>query len=214
VLPQRTRRMKRNLYQADRWACWGASLTAGAEHPPRDRAAKSRCRQSTAIQATSVALPQGPSPVRAMLSRSIITYPATSASLAGTSRFHCSAAYTQRVRLRERGATGERFRAFTAHSFLSCRLLRPRGVRVAGSRQRHKPSPRSEQLGTPPHPCNPFHAGRIISGFPEFTHLLRPVSLLAPLARIQPASRPSGTFTTKASNGSVAFPLGYNYNRD
>jgi hypothetical protein len=46
-----------------------------------------------------------------------------------------------------------------------------------------------------------------ISGLPRFTHLLRPASLLAPLARIRPASRPSGTFTTRLPTVRSPFPL-------
>ena len=46
-----------------------------------------------------------------------------------------------------------------------------------------------------------------ISGLSRFTHLLRPASLLAPHARIRPASRPSGTFTTRLPTGRSPFPL-------
>ena len=53
-----------------------------------------RCAHKHRHSSGHAALPRGPAPVRVMLSRSINTYPAPSAPLAGTVRFHCSAAYT------------------------------------------------------------------------------------------------------------------------
>ena len=52
-------------------------------------------------------------------------------------------------------ATREWFRAFTAHSFLACRPLQPRGVRhrYPGLRCRHWPSPNDHRLGTPDTPA-------------------------------------------------------------
>ena len=52
-------------------------------------------------------------------------------------------------------ATREWFRAFTAHSFLACRPLRPRGVRhrYPELRCRHWPSPNDHRLGTPDTPA-------------------------------------------------------------
>ena len=52
-------------------------------------------------------------------------------------------------------ATREWFRAFTAHSFLACRPLRPRGVRhrYPDIRRRHWPSPNDHRLGTPDTPA-------------------------------------------------------------
>ena len=81
------------------------------------------------------------------------------APLAGTSRFHRTAAYTRCLRCA--GAprrTREWFRAFTAHSFLACRPLRPRGVRhrYPDIRCRHWPSPNDHRLGTPDTPAIRF----------------------------------------------------------
>ena len=55
-------------------------------------------------------------------------------------------------------ATREWFRAFTAHSFLACRPLRPRGVRhrYPDIRCRHWPSPIDQRLGTPDTPAIRF----------------------------------------------------------
>ena len=55
-------------------------------------------------------------------------------------------------------ATREWFRAFTAHSFLACRPLRPRGVRhrYPEIRCRHWPSPNDHRLGTPNTPAIRF----------------------------------------------------------
>ena len=52
-------------------------------------------------------------------------------------------------------ATREWFRAFTAHSFLACRPLRPRGVRhrYPELRCRHWPSPNDHRLSTPDTPA-------------------------------------------------------------
>ena len=52
-------------------------------------------------------------------------------------------------------ATREWFRAFAAHSFLTCRPLRPRGVRhrYPELRCRHWPSPNDHRLGTPNTPA-------------------------------------------------------------
>ena len=55
-------------------------------------------RSSTAIQAATPLYPGALAPVRVMLSRSIHTYAAPSDPLAGTVRFHCSAAYTPCLR--------------------------------------------------------------------------------------------------------------------
>ena len=55
-------------------------------------------------------------------------------------------------------ATREWFRAFTAHSFLACRPLRPRGVRhrYPDIRCRHWPSPIDQRLGAPNTPAIRF----------------------------------------------------------
>src|SRR5437016_10860356 len=76
------------------------------------------------------------------------------------------------------------------------------------------PSPRSEQLGTPDPPAIRFTRGTSF-GASGFTHLLRPVRLLAPLYGSDWNTQPPGGFYFQASNGSVALPVaGYNYNSD
>jgi hypothetical protein len=55
-------------------------------------------RTSTAIQAATPLYPRGPRSGPGSAARSIHTYPAPSDPLAGTARFHCSAAYTPCLR--------------------------------------------------------------------------------------------------------------------
>src|SRR6516165_1895609 len=61
------------------------------------------------------------------------------------------------------------------------------------------PSPRSERLGTPNDPAIRFSRGTYF-GASWFTHLLRPVRLLAP----SPSQR--GLFTSRLSTGQSPFP--------
>ena len=76
------------------------------------------------------------------------------------------------------------------------------------------PSPRSEQLGTPDPPAIRFTRGTYF-GASWFTHLLRPVRLLAPLYGSDRIRSAPGGFYFQASNGSVALPVaGYDYNSD
>src|SRR3974390_3016053 len=76
------------------------------------------------------------------------------------------------------------------------------------------PSPRSEQLGTPNPPRNPFHAGQVFRGFP--IHAFATACQVArPPVRIRPIRSALGSFYFQASNGSVALPVaGYDYNTD
>src|SRR6266576_5133936 len=76
------------------------------------------------------------------------------------------------------------------------------------------PSPRSEQLGTPDPPAIRFTRGTSF-GASWFTHLLRPVRLLAPPVRIRLEHPAPGGFYFQVSNGSVALPVArYDYNSD
>src|SRR5258706_8204951 len=64
--------------------------------------------------------------------------------------------------VRERRGDPRVFRAFAAHSLWTCRPLRPRGDRnplPPVHRFRHRPSPRSEQLGSPSYPAIRFKQG-------------------------------------------------------
>src|SRR3974377_500938 len=76
------------------------------------------------------------------------------------------------------------------------------------------PSPRSEQLGTPNPPRNPFHAGQVFRGFP-ISPFATPCQVARPPVRIRPIHSATGGFYFQASNGSVALPVaGYDYNSD
>src|ERR1700732_4263713 len=76
------------------------------------------------------------------------------------------------------------------------------------------PSPRSEQLGTPNPPRNPFHAGQVFRGFPIHAFATACQVARSPV-RIRPTRSALESFYFQASNGSVALPVaGYDYNRD
>ena len=97
-------------------------------------------------------------------------------------------------------ATREWFRAFTAHSFLACRPLRPRGVRhrYPELRCRHWPSPNDHRLGTPDTPA--IRSARAVDFVASSGSLpLQPARLLAPLYGSDWNAQPSGTFTSRLS---------------
>src|SRR6202047_3680013 len=76
------------------------------------------------------------------------------------------------------------------------------------------PSPRSEQLGAPNPPRNPFHAGQVFRGFPIHAFATACQVACSPV-RIRPTRSAPGSFYFQASNGSVALPVaGYDYNSD
>ena len=115
-------------------------------------------------------------------------------------------------------ATREWFRAFTAHSFLACRPLRPRGVRhrYPDIRCRHWPSPNDHRLGTPDTPAIRF--ARTV-GPPLASLVLLNAATVCQVARPPVRirlERPAfGDFYFQAFNGSVSLPVaGYNYNSD
>src|SRR5215469_18274063 len=96
-----------------------------------------------------------------------------------TGRFHRRVFHPLDLQL----ASLHRFRAFTAHSILTCRPLRPRGVR-------HRSVPGSDVdiglrrvlTGAALPKSRQSVSRRVsISWLPRFTHLLRPAKLLAPL---------------------------------
>src|SRR6266571_8530115 len=68
------------------------------------------------------------------------------------------------------------------------------------------PSPRSEQLGTPDPPAIRFTRGPYF-GASWFTHLLRPVRLLAPLYGSDWNTQPPGAFTSRLSTARSPSPL-------
>ena len=112
-------------------------------------------------------------------------------------------------------ATREWFRAFTAHSFLACRPLRPRGVRhrYPEIRCRHWPSPNDHRLGTPDTPAIRFtRAVDFVASLVRFRYSLPGCS---PPVRIRLERPAFGDFYFQAFNGSVSLPVaGYNYNSD
>jgi hypothetical protein len=106
-------------------------------------------------------------------------------------------------------ATRGRFRAFAVHSFLTCRPLGPRGARSSFPSRTSMstwPSPRSEQLGTPDPPAIRFTRGTYFRAS-WFTHLLRPVRLLAPLYGSDWNAQPPGAFTSRLSTARSPSPL-------
>ena len=112
-------------------------------------------------------------------------------------------------------ATREWFRAFTAHSFLACRPLRPRGVRHRDPdiRCRHWLSPNDHRLGTPDTPAIRFtRAVDFVASLVRFRYSLPDCS---PPCTDQTGTPATGDFYFQAFNGSVSLPVaGYNYNSD
>jgi hypothetical protein len=105
-------------------------------------------------------------------------------------------------------ATREWFRAFTAHSFLACRPLRPRGVRhrYPELRCRHWPSPNDHRLGTPDTPA--IRSARAVDFVASSGSLpLQPARLLAPQYGSDWNVQPSGTFTSRLSTDRFPSPL-------
>ena len=105
-------------------------------------------------------------------------------------------------------ATREWFRAFTAHSFLACRPLRPRGVRhrYPEIRCRHWPSPNDHRLGTPDTPA--IRSARAVDFVASSGSLpLQPARLLAPQYGSDWNVQPSGTFTSRLSTDRSPSPL-------
>jgi hypothetical protein len=82
-------------------------------------------------------------------------------------------------------ATRERFRAFAAHSLLTCRPLRPRGVRTSTvPEQRCRHGLRRVLSGSAlPRPRNPFRAGLEFRGFSGL-HFATACQVARPPARI------------------------------
>ena len=129
----------------------------------------SLCAQAPPFKRLRRSTPGALAPVRVILSRSILTYPAPSDPLAGTARFHCSAAYTPCLRCTlppRRPATG---------SVLSPLILSQHVVLCDSGESdgciHPVPSPPTlafvplVRLSTPIHPANPFHAGGTFRSF-------------------------------------------------
>ena len=73
-------------------------------------------------------------------------------------------------------------------------------------RCRHRPSPNSDRLGTPKIPAIRFAQGVNFVAYTVHTFATA-CQVACPPVRIQPASRPSGTFTTRLPTGRSPFPL-------
>ena len=138
--------------------------------------------------------------------------------LAGTARFHRTAAYTHCLRCagaQKRPTSGSG--SFTAHSVLTCHPLRPREFDI------HKFQIRDVDIG-----LHRILTGSTLPRLPQirFTRgedfgasvvrtLLRPVRLLAPLYGSDRTAPAIGDFYIWASDGSVTLPAArYDYNSD
>ena len=107
-------------------------------------------------------------------------------------------------------ATHEWFRAFTAHSFLACRPLRPRGVRhryFPELRCRHWPSPNDHRLGTPNTPAiRSTRAVDFVASLVRFRYSL-PGCLPPCTDQTGILPQPPGTFTSRLSTDRSPSPL-------
>src|SRR5271170_875795 len=106
-------------------------------------------------------------------------------------------------------ATREWFRAFTAHSFLACRPLQPRGVRhrYPELRCRHWPSPNDHRLGTPNTPAiRSTRAVDFVASLVRFRYSL-PGCLPPCTDQTGILPQPPGTFTSKLSTDRSSSPL-------
>ena len=107
-------------------------------------------------------------------------------------------------------ATHEWFRAFTAHSFLACRPLRPRGVRhryFPELRCRHWPSPNDHRLGTPNTPAiRSTRAVDFVASPVRFRYSL-PGCLPPCTDQTGILAQPPGTFTSRLSTDRSPSPL-------
>ena len=112
-------------------------------------------------------------------------------------------------------ATREWFRAFTAHSFLACRPLRPRGVRHRYPEVRCRYCLRRMTTGSAlPTLPQSVPRGQSISWLHWFAYATA-CQVARPPVRIR-LNRPAiGDFYFQAFNGSVSLSVaGYNYNSD
>jgi hypothetical protein len=73
-------------------------------------------------------------------------------------------------------------------------------------RCRHRPSPKSDRLGTPKIPAIRFAQGVNFVAYTVRTFATA-CQVACPPVRIRPISRPSGTFTTRLPTGRLPFPL-------
>src|ERR1035437_9641605 len=114
-------------------------------------------------------------------------------------------------------ATREWFRAFTAHSFLTCRPLRPRGVRHRYPSKTSEPDIGLRQrtpASAPPTLPQSVPRGRSISWLHWFASATA-CQVARPPVRIRLERPVFGDFYFQAFNGSVSLSVaGYNYNSD
>jgi len=107
-------------------------------------------------------------------------------------------------------ATPEWFRAFAAHSFLTCRPLRPRRVRhryFPELRCRHWPSPNDHRLGTPNTPAiRSTRAVDFVASLVRFRYSL-PGCLPPCTDQTGILPQPPGTFTSRLSTDRSPSPL-------
>ena len=114
------------------------------------------------------------------------------------------------------GDLGEWLRAFTAHSFLACRPLRPRGVRhryVPELRCQHRLRRMTTGSALPTVPQS-VPRGRLISWLHWFASAAA-CQAARPPVRIRLERPAFGDFYFQAFDKSVSLPVaGYNYNRN
>src|SRR3984893_18622760 len=107
-------------------------------------------------------------------------------------------------------ATREWFRAFAAHSFLTCRPLRPRRVRhryFPELRCRHWPSPNDHRLGTPNTPA--IRSTRAVDFVASLVRLRYSLPGCLPPCTDQTGilPQPPRTFTSRLSTDRSSSPL-------
>ena len=155
--------------------------------------------------------------VRVLVSRTVVTYSAPSAPLAGTSRLHRSAAYTRCLSCAgapKRPASGS---GLSLHILCWHAALFDHGSSTSLSSRTTtstRPSSRVERLGTPKTPAIRFTRAMNFAAS-WFTHLLRPASLLALLYGSDQIAPAIEGFYIQAFGRSVTLPTaGYDYNSD
>ena len=121
------------------------------------------CAQAPPFKRLYRSTPGALAPVWVLLSQSLIAYPAPSAPLAGTVRFHCSQLIRPAFAVRFRLGDPRLVPCFHCSFFLNMSPSTTPGSPAAVCTQflhrQRWPSSLQHRLGTPFLPANPFHAG-------------------------------------------------------
>ena len=127
------------------------------------------CAQAPPFKRLRRSTPGALAPVRVLLSRSILTYPAPSAPLAGTARFRCLQLIRPVLAVRFRLGDPRLVPCFHRSFFLNMSPSTTPGSLAAVCTQflhrQRWPSSLQHRLGTPIHPTNPFHVGGTFRSF-------------------------------------------------